>query len=464
MGEARCLQTAAARKRTPLGSDLPKASDRLVGVHANWPKEPQLVVFFIPLPDSLALPDQATFVFRRRGRLLWPKLYWPKTNKKLSGKNYVILRVHRVPEQLEPNVKPFEQAVYVASKVTHLESEKAELPDQRPYASQATVIEAASPLAPVRRADGKLDMSRSLDEAFDAIMDSLGDLTRSYLAASRISSLSVPTRHSLFGFLPFTTRSPIETPEEHRGEKDARRAAWGDLQFYRPTHMVDRYIPRDVHELSASDFERMLVHLSRAEENDPFATYTERARACQRAIYTEPDYVTAAIEAQLASEFLFDALLLVMAWEEGVKPDDAARWFAEPLSRRIRKHYRPRLGGSWETKNARTVIGRWARYTRDLRNRVAHAGYRPSELDAVRSWDAFGALEGYLKNRLASKRNAYPRTTLLLIGTPGLQRRGLYSGAIVRFVNTVASTEPYWLMSFSTWATEFERARTRSFS
>ncbi len=443
---------------------MTEGEEQRLPILAGWPKEPLLVVFFIPLPRSLAIPDGSMFMFRRRGVLPWPRYYWPQTNATLPGKNYVVLKVHRVTEELTPNVKPLDQALRVALSVTHSDPGVMHPADMPPYQSKATVIEAATPLVPTMRTAGTLDVDKSIDDSFDAIMDTLGDLTRAYLAAGGISSVPVPTRHSLFTFLPFTTRSPVETAEEHRGEREAQRAAWGALGIYRPTDQVDRYIPRDVHELSPAEFKKMLTMLTRLDEGDPFGLYTQRARACQRAIYIEPDYVTASIEAQLASEFLLDALLLVLAWEENVTPEDAANWFMESLTRRIRRHYRSRLGGSWEPRHGRTVLGRWARRTRDLRNMVAHSGHRPAESEVVASLQAFGLLEAYVKNRLSARRNRYPRTTLLLLGTPGLEGRGLFLGEIKRFAETVADNEPSWFKSFSAWARKFERAREQLFS
>lgn len=429
----------------------------------GWSGEPRLVVFFIPLPRSVAIPDQATFDFVRSERLRWAKEYLrPRVTGRPSNKTYVILRVHRVPEELVPNVKPLEHALQIASKVTHSRGgESAKGPSLDSYPSLATVVEAATPLLPVMQRDGTIDISRTIDASFDAAMECVGTLVRSYAMAARRSDVTVPTRHSLIFLLPFTTRSPLVSDEELSGGEEALRAAWSDLGFYSPTGHVDRYIPRDVADLPPEDFKSMLLLLDRHESGDPFQLFVQHSFACHRAIFIQPDYATAAIEAQLASEFFLDALLLVMAWEEGVKAADAAKWFKESLTRRIRKHYGPRLGGSWNPQDRRTVIGKWARHTRDLRNRVAHAGHHPTEQEVVYSQGAFSLLENYGKNRLLSKRNKYPRTTLMLLGAPGLKRRGLLSGRMKHFVDHIADSEPSWSASYLAWARDIEKIRSR---
>ena len=83
-----------------------------------------------------------------------------------------------------------------------------------------------------------------------------------------------------------------------------------------------------------------------------------------------------------------------------------------------------------------------------------HAGYRPSEQEAWESVGVLGDLEDYLKDLLSSdrNRNRYPRTALMYLGRPGLQRRGKYFGKIKKLDE--ASLDGDWtgeLIDFRTW-------------
>jgi len=67
--------------------------------------------------------------------------------------------------------------------------------------------------------------------------------------------------------------------------------------------------------------------------------------ASRRAETIYADFTMAIVEAEVACEVLLDAVLLVMAWEEGTEPSVAATWFDDGLATRVRKYYATRLGG-----------------------------------------------------------------------------------------------------------------------
>jgi hypothetical protein len=168
----------------------------------------------------------------------------------------------------------------------------------------------------------------------------------------------------------------------------------------------------------------------------------------------------AVVSAQTGMEVLLDGLLALMLWEEGVTPEDAA---AGPFSdigfeKRVRTHFHRRLGGNWST-TGRGVMSEWAREVARMRGRVVHSGYRPSANEARRALDITVRVDAFIRKRVMERRNVYPRTTLLLLGRPGLERAGVWRGRIKEFAER-ADLEPDWIASFAAWRTDLDRLRS----
>jgi hypothetical protein len=84
-----------------------------------------------------------------------------------------------------------------------------------------------------------------------------------------------------------------------------------------------------------------------------------------------------------AAEILLDELLLLLLWEEGTCPDEASALFKNretdtTLKRVKSKLYQTRIGGDW-SMNRDGLIGRWRSSIAELRNRITHSGYEPTQ-------------------------------------------------------------------------------------
>jgi hypothetical protein len=69
-------------------------------------------------------------------------------------------------------------------------------------------------------------------------------------------------------------------------------------------------------------------------------------------------------------------------------------------------------------------------------------------------------LERFVFDRLAERRNVYPKVTLLTIGEPGLRRRGLWSGKIKRFGEETAGSASEIRASYGDYYARLVTART----
>jgi hypothetical protein len=409
------------------------------------------------------LPHGSTFTFFRDEEVDWLRgldsrptphapMFSEGVGEHAAGKNFVSLRVWRPIEKLQPDIEPLRRAMLVVQVVVPGVGKLPEItpPPQSVLGAEesfATVFEAVTPLLPVPTEVG-LDVDRSIDDAFDRSIESLRELVRAYVIMSKDARVLPPTRHSLYPFIPWTTRSPDGSD-------------WGGMGLYLP-NIGPHAIPTPTGTLDETHREPFGITLIRMKRGDPTVIFAEHGRTAWRAYWMEGDYAAAVVETHISTEVLLDAVLLMMAWEEGTPPSEAADWFDIGLSRRLRTLYPPRLGGNWSTQDPKSVIGEWAHHVRDLRNQVAHRGYWPTPEEAGRALQTANKVEDFVKNRLAAKRIRYPRTTLLVLGLPGLKRLGLYAGQIKKFTETVAGKEPDWLESYGHWAQEVEMHRARA--
>jgi hypothetical protein len=200
---------------------------------------------------------------------------------------------------------------------------------------------------------------------------------------------------------------------------------------------------------SPRDAANIEIMLTRLREGDPFALYAERRQRAQAGVQGG-DFSDAVVDAAISTEILLDAVLSFMLWEERADPAAAATLLAEPLATRIKTAYHPRLGGVWEP--ARTsVLQAWNNDVMLRRHRVVHRGIRPSEVQAHRALAAARALEEWITGLVIDKRFTYLRTALLMVGIPGLQRRGLWSRRLQQTLAATREAPDDWVTRYLTW-------------
>lgn len=407
--------------------------------------DPRLIVFFIPLLVPLGLPHGSTFTTLREGTVDWlagvevrvvPELPpVPASMVGEEGKNFVSLRVWRPRETLPLPHGPLDSATQVMHAVmgaaagnnspAGVEADRA----GRAEEIGGTVIEAVTPLLDAPGQD-------AVTLAFDRCQEELALLVRAYALVSSEPRVRLVTRQTLFPMILHATRRPHDSDWE--GPHLLMLHPW--VGFLAAPQ-----------ELDAERLERLGLYLGLLRKHNPFLPFAEWARSAGQAFHVDGDYAAAVVVAHTAGEVLFDTVLLVMAWEERTPRAEAEGWFEDALARRLRRRYAPRLGDVWDTTNPRTVPGRWTTSVSAVRNRVVHAGYRPTDAQVATALAVLGEVEGFIKDRLVAKRAEYPRTALLLLGRPGLERRGAYAGAIEHFVNTIVDTEDDWNDSYRRW-------------
>jgi hypothetical protein len=308
------------------------------------------------------------------------------------------------------------------------------------FASYHTVVQAVTALR------WRLDRQENRDEltaAFDRCERELAKLVDAYRIYKR-SHMQALRRELLPPIVPFVTRDIL------------REDSWDEhISFF----LLHLSVPVGEELLDLTQTEKLLLVQSHQIRGNPFAIYSLRSIEASSALSRYGNAADAVIRAQMSFEVLIDGLLACMLWEEGVDPIDAAqRFFVEGLTKRVRTHYAPRLGGNWSTEGG-GPMAQWSENVHQLRGRVVHANYVPTRAEAGRALHAMEVVDSFVRERLVARRAKYKRTTLMLLGRPGLEKRGAWSGQIRRFAETRAYSEPDWLASLSEWRNRLNGAR-----
>lgn len=413
--------------------------------------EPCFALFFIPLSVPLRLAHGSTFTFHREEEVEWlagmelritPDTPPIPSEADVQGRNFVSLKIWRPQGTRSGLTVPFDRAMMVLREVTGhqfgVEPRPAieDVPGYAEWAEEAgTVIEAVTPLIVTD------DEDHAFSSAFDRCVEEINVLVSAFILASGDSRLARISRQNLYPLIPWIAR-------------DLNGETIGGPGTFLPGSLVGTVLAFDTgkEEIDSEVMRRLGVYLSQIKKNDPFVSYLEWARNSRRELDIEGNYAAAINAAHTAGDILLDTILYLMAWEEGLPHAEVSQWFDRTGTvARLRTHYHSRLGGRWSPDDPKTMIGRWVANVSRVRGRVVHAGYHPNEVETVHALDTLAELEEFLKERLAHNRLTYKRTTLLFLGTPGLDRRGLYTGQMRRFVEQEANHEDDWILSYRRW-------------
>lgn len=441
-----CLGANELNVDTQEAIDAVEAHAYTVAVPPGWAGEPLIIAFFIPLPVPLGLPGGYVYSFDQPETVEWlrdvpfrPTIDQPVQARASDVANYVSLRVWRPKANVRIAAQPFGLALRTARAVAGGDMASAPAsPDAGPtFNSDETVFEAVTPLIHPEKGGVK----EAVNEAFDRCVDEIANICRAHLSAVGDLRVRIPSRENLFPTIPFATRHPSEMKFGPIGVitiNAGYRIAVG------PTELND-----DMHRQLR---ERLFV----MKQGSQFTRYNDWRSTAMQMWHLDGMYSPAVVALYSASEALFDALLLTLTWEKGEKSAREINRLLldEGLAKRVRTHYAPLLQGRWDTNDDRTVLWQWHEHVAKPRHLVTHAGVLLQAQAAQLAFDALEQTTEYIKSRLVAKRSVFPRTTLMILGKPGLERFKVYSGKIKRFVEEVLPSEPSWTDSYHHWLLE----------
>ena len=126
--------------------------------------------------------------------------------------------------------------------------------------------------------------------------------------------------------------------------------------------------------------------------------------------------------------------------------------------KRIRELFPSRLGEHWDPNDVTTIIGRWVKGVRHIRKDVLHYGYIPTEHEAQDALTFSDNIIDFVKEAILLRwQKNYPRTTLLLFGIPGLDRRGLWRDEIKAMAELLMDDMNSWIASLKEWSDGIRR-------
>jgi hypothetical protein len=386
-----------------LGDTARRVARRL---HLRGPRA-RLVFFYLELPHPLGIPDGSTFSFELSEKAETLIGLTSIQNEgdppvRLDGRLFVGLRFWQVVarDDLVSNVDVVDEAMRRALPEHLFPDRRSERKAPDEFTKQRTVVEALTPIL----FDDPTDRDPVTD-AFERCLMSLREAVRAYRVSAH-DRIALPTRERLPTGIPFVQRS-LKDPND-----------WTGISLF----LLNMNIEVPPEPLDDDGMERLAVYLSHFKNGHPLAPYSEQTLETFRAFQWEGDYGGAVVAAQTAIEVLLDGVLTLMLWEEGQDPIQVATTiYSRRLKTRVRGSYPARLGGVWNT-TGQGVVARWAQEVAPLRNRVVHAAYSPTYDEASAAVSIGIEIDKYMRDRLVARRERFPRTTLLMLGRPGLER------------------------------------------
>lgn len=371
-------------------------------------------------PRHEPLPSEA------EGRLFVSLRFWPTTRRTLGD-----VALFDVPTQVFRSTLPRDALVRLPRLGRLRRFGQRLLEGLRATREPATVVEAVTLL---------LEGEDMVSDAFDRCGGALNDVVRAYRLAIR-EPLRLPSTQRLPSLVPYFTRHatiPFEWDGPHLFHLHY------NLPFQVETEIDDE------EDLMA----RIEAAFAAVKRGNPFIAFSEHGLEARRSLNVEGELADAVTHTQTALEALFDNLLTVMCWEEGLSPSTvAASEFADvPLARRVQRNFPRRLGGDWNPKG-QGPIAEWRLELAPLRNRVIHSAYNPSPSETKRAFAIASAVSRFIFERLVIDRD-HRRTALLCVGLEGFDKYG--AGATDDLRALASSDQGDWLDSYAEWREEFE--------
>lgn len=196
-------------------------------------------------------------------------------------------------------------------------------------------------------------------------------------------------------------------------------------------------------DLSEAQLFEIAERATNSQLDHPWVLILHWRRLAFRSLHVDGDYAASVVFTQTAGEVFFDAMLMSLGWEDlesGRLPDltreAILEWFKpkSSMSSKLKSYYTDerRILGGWYQANKGNPIFDFEHDVLRLRNRIVHAGYRPSDREAELAFEiedkaSSFAIECLLRD---SNRTRYPFTALTFLGLQGLTARGLFTGKV----------------------------------
>ncbi|MCP1413580.1 hypothetical protein [Paenarthrobacter sp. A20] len=398
---------------------------------------PDIVHFFIPLPDPIRVPNLTELAVR----YAWDPISDDGPCFRLPAEGNVDYASRRImifhQSEVLMDVAPFAAAMQLmnssigASGVSPADTSASDSP-ALPVAQ--TTVEVISVLEP--------DAKDPLEHAFETALDVVNDFQTYFHLISK-TPLRRLTRKLLPPLLPIILR-PFASQNWQPDFLHVNDGGPALRAASTPT-------------LSQDQLQNLLRH-NRAARAEVFTAFMLMRQEAMLS-YAVGSTAAASLFVAIAAETLLTELFLLLSWEESANLSKTADVLGERdnISKRLLNELAGKLKGDWD-RGGEGPLGNWQRHIADLRNAVAHAGKLPTEAEITSAMTALTALETHVGDQLAKSIRRFPLSAEIFLGNKGLEERGRFHA----WQRQVATLEiPVHASEiFSRWKAEVERIRS----
>lgn len=375
---------------------------------ANDTAKLQSIDFFIPLPESIDIANGINFPLIEYNDLTVQDTISFTRKDGVSLRFNSRIMFHQIPVSKNTNDTI---AAFKAFDIFFGETrdDELKLPEDK---VQITVVQ-------VSRIIKKQEASQELlSDSFDEAIESLRRYQKAYHFVTK-HFLDLVTRQTTSTFIPYSIEDIDEKGEFIEGRKSLQK---GIFFTHEPdgageiTNGIGESQLNAIAEVSSGSLDNLL---------DAFSNVRREAVQANR----RGNSLVSVLLLGIAAETLLDEVLLLLLWEEGVLPSATRSVFRHPdtdtaFKRAESDLYASRLGGNWDTSVKGSSIRKWRYKVLELRNKVAHTGYEPSQIEMKDAIEALTEMLTYIIDLLCKDVTKYPIATTLLAGTDGMNKRG----------------------------------------
>lgn len=417
----------------------------------EWPQDPEeleLVRLFFALPAPVAVPHGYQVVIPISGGT-------GESGEDLTDGLIVSLIFHQVTARQGRTAAAAEAVMATTSALEGLPRTE-HTPVDFGFRSQWTVVEAMTTRDSPEAIPHEDDMPPAhwsvRQDFFARCLHATQEVVRAYRQATLTpceipSYVRIPSPVLAYSAKGIQARVPTDEGDVLLVEPT--QGTWDGPQLIMLDH-ANLPDPIRMSDFDANELEQFHHWSGHQARNYPLLLWRERWIEARRAHWYLGEEGQAVILANTSCEVLLDVILALLMWEEGIAVFDAVPVFEEGKTlRRLKAEFPKRLKGNWSLEA--DTLNVWIEQVYRLRHRVVHGGYSPTVAEGAQALEASNALHQFLFDRIAARRDEYPRAALLALGRDGLLRRNMWKGNIRQFAEQDAPQEDDWVDAFSDW-------------
>lgn len=261
-----------------------------------------------------------------------------------------------------------------------------------------------------------------------------------WLRAARMST-GAPINELTYG------RLPLAIPVRHADVVDDAKLTWTDERYdVLDDEVMNRVLPQRI--LSGPNADRIGEAFGQITWGRPGAVQLDHIKRGDSAAFHGDD-IGALLAYATACELAIVNLTLALAWEDGMQPADAARKYRDMSATKMLTSLCHPLGGNWSVDDPGFARD-WRIHVSEVRNRIMHAGFRPTHNEVAYAHQALEALVTAIPERLVGKWKRFPKTLSILVSRQSID---LYASkrAHAKIVDDLENRSPASEVEFAAW-------------